>query len=169
MRRHLEFLDRVKLQRLADPVSEFRPDAGHRPEQCFRAGAYLEMLEESPPAGREHFSDCAGDGSAEPGNRLKRFAPAPLDDGADLIVQHADRFGGSSISGGPKRAGALHRQDVGGLPKLVGDLSILATTIILIAPSRNELRFRTRSVRGAFETDRRRPSSLLLQSTLENG
>ena len=90
MSRRLEFLDRVELQRFANPLSENRPDARDRLEQGFRAGAPLQVLEEAPPAGREHFRDCAGDCRADARNRFQRFAPAPVGDSADIIVQHTD-------------------------------------------------------------------------------
>ena len=50
----------------------------------------LQVLEEVPPAGGQHFGDCAGYGRSDERDRLQRIAPTLLGDSAEIIVQNAD-------------------------------------------------------------------------------
>ena len=141
MCRRLERFDCAELERFTDPVRQHRPNAWDSLEQGFRAGLPLQVLEEAPPAGREHFGDRASYGGANAGDCLQRFAPAPLGDSADIIIQRADRVGSSAIGRDAERIGSLRCQDVRGLTKFVGDLGIPPAKVGLLAwPDRAALR-----------------------------
>ena len=90
IRRRLERLNCVEPKRFADPVSERRPNARDCLEQGFRARTSLQVLKEVPPAGGQHFGDCAGYGRSDERDRLQRIAPTLLGDSAEIIVQNAD-------------------------------------------------------------------------------
>src|SRR5271166_1331489 len=62
---------------------------------------------------------------------FERLASALLGDGAEIVVQGANRIGGSAVGGDAERVGFLHRENVGGLTKLVGDLIVRSGEMVL--------------------------------------